>query len=242
MPSSYERLANSAGQCYYHWDFANNALILFGVPNATGRTGTGGTTLYKDVISLSDGTVSHSVITVTGATLWKFTSSTQSGYGWGTPMQIPTKAMIFNNHLFVYGNIGTGDYEIHPTKMFIINLANTTDITQVDTSLLGTGWLDANSCCASAGRFAMLGEIIAHESFLINGDKMFPLTINKIDYRHSQNYGVPTSISSPVFGINNSYNAVSVNKLYLATKWNLQSSVTKTTAQAMTVEYTLTEV
>ena len=241
LPSSYERLSNSAGQCYYYWDFENNALILFGVPNGS-VTGTGGTTLYKDVISLSDGTVTHTDITVTGATLWKFTTSTHSGYGWGNPMQIPTKAMIFNNHLFVYGNELVASVNgWHVTKMFIINLANTADITQVNMDALGTAWLDSEETCVSAGRFAMLGEIIAHESYLINGDKFYPLNLNKFSRAVNRNYGVPACVSSPVFGINDSYNALSVCKLYLATKFNLPSPVVKSAAQSMTIEYTLTE-
>ena len=87
----------------------------------------------------------------------------------------------------------------------------------------------------------MLGGIIVHDSFLINGDKTFQCNL-KTPYKVNDDYGIPTSISSPSFGIGESLNCVSVNKLYLATKWNLDSAVAKTSAMSMRVEYTLTEV
>ena len=125
--------------------------------------------------------------------------------------------------------------------MFIVNLANTADITEVDTTDLNT-WFDGEAACASAGRVSWLGGIIASESYLINGDKLFPLTINKYGRTTNRCYVMPNSISSPMIGINRTDSMVSVCKLYLATKFNLDTPVTKTSAQSMTVEYTLTEV
>lgn len=233
LPSSY---GDGTGACYYHWDFTNNNLILFGVP------ANNGTTLYMDVISLSDGSVTHTDITVTGANLWRFHSSTRTGYSTGNPMTIPTKAILYNNHLFVYGNEYDSSLNgYHPTKMFIVNLANTADITEVDTTDLGER-LDGEDTCATAGRVSWLGGIIANDSFLVNGDKMFPLTISRYARTTNRCYVMPNSISSPMIGINRSDNMVSVCKLYLATKFNLDTPVTKTSAQSMTVEYTLTEV
>lgn len=233
LPSSY---GNGTGLCYYYWDFANNNLILFGVPSNNG------TTLYEDVISLSDGSVTHRDITVTGARLWQFHTSTRSGYSIGEYLTIPTRAILYNNHLFVYGNEYISSVNgYHPTKMFIINLANTADITEVDTTDLNT-WFDGEGTCVSAGRVSWLGGIIASESYLINGDKLFPLTMNKYGRTTNRCYVMPNSISSPMIGINRTDSMVSVCKLYLATKYNLPSSVTKTSAQSMTVTYELTEV
>lgn len=232
LPSSYA--IRSAGSTYYHFDFANDNLILFGVPTE------GGTTLYKDVISLSDGTVTHSDITVTGALLWKFTGQDNvTGYG-NVALSIPTKAMIFNNHLFVYGNRGTGGYDGHPTKIFKINLANTADITEVDTT--DAEPFDGRSGSMTNERFTNMGGIIVHNSFLINGDKVFPVAKQNVSIAAGHHLGNPDSISAPSFGIGTNLNMISACKLYLATKYNLPSAVTKTSAQSMTVTYELTEV
>lgn len=232
LPSSYA--ISSTGDCYYHFDFANDNLILFGVASE------GGTTLYKDVISLSDGTVTHSTITVTGALLWKFTGqSNNTGFG-NTPLTIPTRAMVYNNHLFVYGNRGTGSYDQHPTKIFKINLANTADITEVDTT--DAEQFDGQSGSRTNERFTNMGGIIVHNSFLINGDKVFPVEKQNVSIAAGHHLGNPDSISAPSFGIGSNLNMISICKLYLATKFNLDTPVTKTSAQSMTVEYTLTEV
>ena len=227
LPNSY----NIAGQggCYYWFDFTNGNLILFGVPTE------GGTTLYKDVISLSDGTVTHSSITVTGANLWKFKYPAPLSGSYH--LAIPVKAMIYNNCIYVYGYTDNAGL---PNKMFRVNLANTADITSVDTSGY-SAFHNAHSSGRVSERFAMLGGIIVHDSFLINGEKTFELAQNSVGYSTYQNYAMPNSICSPVFGMDVSMNMISVSKLYLATKWNLESTVTKSSAQSMTIEYTLTE-
>ena len=232
LPPSYD--IRSAGSAYYHFDFANDNLILFGVASENG------TTLYKDVISLSDGTVTHSVITVTGALLWKFTGQdNQTGHGNAT-LSIPTKAMIFNNHLFVYGNRGTGDRDRHPTKIYKINLANTADITEVDTT--DAEQFDGLSGSRTNERFTNMGGIIVHNSFLINGDKVFPVANQNVSIRAGHHLGTPDAISSSAFGIETSLNSIAVCKMYLGSKWNLDSAITKNSSQSMTLEYTLEEI
>lgn len=233
LPSTY---GDGTGACYYHWDFTNNALILFGVPASES------TTLYKDVINLTNGTVTHSDITVTGALLWRFTTSTRSGIGWGSIMTVPTRAIVYNNHFFVYGLTGTGDYDHHPTKIFSVNLANTADISEVDTTALPQR-LDSENTSAIHGRVAWNGGIIAHESFLLNSDILYPLTAGQEYYylNTGKVYAMPDSISSPVIGLGRTDNILSICKLYLATKFNLDTPVEKTAAQSMTIEYTLTQ-
>lgn len=228
LPNSYA--LDEKGGFYYHFDFTNNQVILFGVPTS------GGTTLYKDVISLTDGSVTHSSITVTGANLWKFRyAAPLSGSIYFT---VPVKAIVYNNHILVYGYTDNAN---QPNKIFSINLSNVSDITEIDTTDYSRLY-NGHSSGRISEKFAMLGGIIVHDSFLINGNKTFELAQNSAGGGTNYNYGTPDKISSPVFGINGSLNVAAACKLYLATKWNLETAVTKTSAQSMTIEYTLTEV
>ena len=223
-----------ASKCYYHWDFANNKLVLFGVKTEDEDD------LYKDTIDLDTGTVTHQDIEVTGAKLWKFRLwSSPTGYVGDIPY--PTKAMIYNGYLFLYGTAPTGGYNVsHPRKIYKVNLSNTTDISEVNTTDFSTfDVYEGNGIC---DRYASLGGIIVHDNYLINGDKTFETYIDWTPQTVNRNYANPTSISSPCFGIGASLNSVAVNKLYLATKWNLDSSVAKTSAMSMRIEYSLTEV
>lgn len=227
LPNAYGR--RTGGSFYYDFDFANNKAILYGIPTE------GGTTLYKDEISLADGTVTHSTITVTGAKLWQFTTRGSLG---ARDLSCPIRAMVLDNHLYVYGYT---TYNTVPNKIFIINLSNTADISEVDTSDFSNFNPDS-SITSLTKRHAISGGIIVHDGFLINGGKIFEIASSTINYQYGIPYVLPNSISSPVIGINNSVNTISVCKLYLATKFNLDTPVTKTSAQSMTVEYTLTEV
>ena len=222
-------------QGYYYWfDFANNKLVLFGVATE------GGALLYRDDIDLDDGTVTHSDITVTGAKLWKFTTGNQNiQYS-----RYPTKAIIYNNHLYIYGY---SSVSTTPDRMYIVNLAETTDISEVDKTDF-PDYSFAYRVDSFDGlhrineRFTAFGGIIAHRSFIINSDKLYPVSdaIKRqvfADYLTDSN-----SIISPTISPSGNVNALSICKLYLATKYNLDSPVTKTSAQSLTVEYTLTEV
>lgn len=231
LPSSYAIAGH--GDCYYHWDFANNKLILFGVPTESG------TTLYRDDIDLTSGNVTHSAITVTGAKLWKF-KTWNSPTGYVSSLPIPTKAMMYYGCLFVYSNEPRGSYNIdHPRRIFKIDLSNTANITEVDVTDFEE--FDYYGATLTANRIASLGGIIVNDSMLINGDKTFKIGGSYCGRGGNRNY-MYDGISSPSLGIGESTNVVSACKLYLATKWNLPSTVTKTSAQSMTVEYTLTEV
>ena len=235
LPNSYNRQQDHGyyNNCYYWFDFANNKLVLFAVPTE------GGNTLYRDNIDLNDGTVTHQDITITGAQLWKLRMNEGSWYGLGIP---PTPAMIFDNHLFLYGYDSNGSYYA-PNLMYKLNLSDTTDVTQVDTSTYSSFCPPANA--RANERFTVLGGLIVHDSFLVNGDKTFALAQTNIGDATDvplYNYIFHDKISSPIFRLSVSSNMVSVCKLYLATKFNLPSAVTKTSAQSMTVEYTLTEV
>lgn len=224
------------GGCYYHFDFANDKLILFGVPTQ------GGERLLIDEIDLSNWTNQTSVqsyVDVSGAKLWKFTGQDNATGYTNTPLSVPTKAIIYNGFIFVYGNTGTGDYERHPTKIFKVNLANPAIQNEIDTTIAER--FDGQSGSRTNERFTSMGGIIVHNSFLINGDKVFPVARQNVAINASCIYGTD-GISSPCFGINTSLNSVAVSKLYLATKWNLENAVTKNASQSMTVEYTLTEV
>ena len=225
----------SAGGCYYHFDFTNNKLVLFGVDTQ------GGTLLLKDEIDLTSGTVTSSTITVTGCKLWKFTGQTNpTGYN-NVPLAIPTRAMIYNGFLYVYGNTGTGEYDRHPTELWKIELANTGNVSQVNTSLITP--FDGQSGSRTNERFANSGGLIVHDSFIINSDIVYPVLKKYAPTSGNYIYADPEGISSPVFGVGTdaATNAISINKCYLATKFNLDTPVEKTPTQSMSVEYLLTQ-
>ena len=232
LPNAYR----TTSACYYHFDFANNKLMLFGVPSANQPT------LYRDDINLNDGTVTHQTITVTGVGLWDFRTSTRSGYGWGQDMLAPTKATILNNYLYVYGV----EYVLagyHPMKIYKINLSDTTDVVEVDTTLLTIDRrLDGEDTSATACLVTPIGNKIIHQSYIIDSDVYYPLSLSKPSRWNMYSYSIPNSISAPAFSTSDSINTVYACKLYLATKFNLPSAVTKTSAQSMTVEYQLSEV
>ena len=223
-----------SGDCYYHFDFTADTLTLFRVSTE------GGERMLVDVISLTDGTVTSSYFDVSGAKLWKFHMKGGIGVD-NVYFSVPTQAIINNGNIFVYGY--TSDSKIS-NKMFRINLSNTADQQEVDTSLFSDFVnISGNDGYSRVGeRFASLGGVIVHESFLVNGDKAFGVAPKSTSYATGANYTEKERISSPVFGLNTSMNMVSVSKLYLATKWTLDSAVTKNASQSMTVEYTLTEV
>lgn len=229
LPNSY----NTSRQGYYYWfDFDNNKLVLFGVPTQ------GGTTLYRDDIDLDSGVVTHSSITVTGAQLWKFDVNSNKIYD-----TRPTKAMVYNNHLYVYGYTNT---YTDANKIFIVNLANTADITEVDMTDFPnyrfSRRVDSYDTFHVINEdFVNLGGIIVHKSFLINGDKLFAVQSAERGTNTSDTLAID-KIIAPNVCPTSAENLITVCKLYLATKWNLDSPVTKNASQSMTVEYTLTEV
>lgn len=216
-----------SGNCYYHFDFTADTLTIWRVPT------TGGTTLLQDVINLSNGTVTSTSITVTGAALWNFVTRDSIG--------TPIRALVHNGYLYVYGY--TSDQK-QPNKLYGIELANTANIVEVDTSDFSQfyysdyyAWYQKLNY-----RITALGGILVHDNYLINGNKTFGLNQKAQSLQTAYAYGNYGAISSPVFGIDTSANVLSVCKLYLATKYNLPSAVTKTSAQSMTVTYELTEV
>lgn len=223
----------SAGDIYYHFDFTAGTLTLWRVQTE------GGTTLLQDVIDLSTFAVTSSTITVTGAQLWKMMiRDLSSAYrDWLT---LPIEAIVYNNHLFVYGYTSS---RVVADKMFIINLANTADISEVDVSDLNMNFHNGGRDVVRVNlRHTSLGGIIAHDNFIINGDKAFRTSDSYLYDGNGRYISKQGAVSSPVCGVSTSFNVISACKLYLATKYNLPSAVTKTSAQSMTVEYTLTEV
>ena len=215
------------GECYYHFDFTANTLTIWRVPTE------GGTTLLQDVISLTDGTVTSTSITVTGVSLWAFRI-------YGGKLATPCKAIVHNGYLYVYGYTSSAT---SPDKLYKIEIATPANISEVDTSDFNTFYYPSSTWLGVQNeRVTTLGDLIIHDNFIINGDKTFGLNQKYLQYDYNIAYGNFGGISAPVFGINSSANTISVCKLYLATKYNLPSAVTKTSAQSMRVEYTLTEV
>lgn len=215
------------GECYYHFDFTNGTLTLWRVPTE------GGTTLLQDIISLSDGTVTSSSITVTGGSLWKFRI-------YGSAFETPCKAIVSNGFVYVYGYSGGATT---PNKMYRIEISTPGNVSEVDTSDFSQFYYPSSTWIGVQNeRVTTLGDLVIHDNFIINDNKTFGLNQKYLQYNYNRAYANYGSISSPVFGINESANTISVCKLYLATKFNLDSPVTKNASQSMTVEYTLTEV
>lgn len=235
LSESYGRSHN--GDLYYWFDFTNDLLYLFGIPTQGGRV------VYVDTVDLSnftDQTATHRSITFADADvkLWKF-------YLWQQYTETiyddrPTKAMIFNNRLYVYGYT-TSEYT--PNKIHWVDLTNDAIQGSVDVTLFSQfGYRNNTNAYHRIGeRFTNLGEIIVHRSFLINGDKVFRVSDGVQQATQMDTLPIE-GISSPHIGLTSSVNAISICKLYLATKWNLENAVTKNASQSMTVEYTLTEV
>lgn len=233
LPNAY---ISAPGGCYYDWDFTNNTLTLWSV------AGLSQSTLYQDIISLSDGTVTHSSIPVTGATLWSFHTSTTSGWGRGAQLQMPVPAMIAGGYIYLWNDVQNGGNNyIHPMEMVRLNLSTTSDIQTVDMTAV-PGWPDGDNTGIFNNRSTTIGDIIVHDSFIINSNKFYPLTWSKRYYQNSYVVTEKNKLCTATCGLNVTQNIVSVCKLYLATKYNLPAPVTKTNAQSMTVEYTLTEV
>lgn len=235
LTNSYGRSSN--GDLYYWFDFDNDLLYLFGIPTE------GGKVVYVDTVDLSnfvDQTASHDSITFADATvkLWKF--NLYQLYQSTVYDDRPTKAMIFNNRLYVYGYT---DSAYTPNRIHWVDLTNDAIQGSVDvTNFSEFGYRNNTNGYHRIGeRFTNLGEIIAHRSFLINGDKTFRVSDGLIQATKMDLLPLD-GISSPHVGLTDAVNSISVCKLYLATKWNLGGAVTKNASQSMTVEYTLTEV
>ena len=186
----------------------------------------------QDVISLTDGTVTSTSITVTGASLWAFRI-------YGGALATPCRAIVHSGFVYVYGYTTSAT---QPNKLFKIEIATPANISEVDTSDFNTFYYPSSTWIGIQNeRVTTLGDLIIHDNFIINGGKTFGLNQKYLQYDYNTAYGNYGGISAPVFGINQSCNAVAVCKLYLATKFNLDNPVTKTAAQSMSVEYTLTE-
>lgn len=232
LPNSYAM--SSKGGCYYWFDFANDKLVLFGVMTA------GEETLYRDDISLTDGTVTHQTLTITGARLWKFTVKGGLGQDYRS-MAVPTRAMVYDNYIYLYGY--TSDSRI-ANKLFKVSLTNQADITEIDTDAFNLfTYIDGSYGVSKVGdRFTKLGGIIVHGNYLINGDKTFRIADESTTFENNKNYANAEGISSSVFGLNTGMNMISVCKMYLGSKWNLDSAITKNSSQSMTLEYELEEI
>lgn len=235
LTESYGRSYN--GDFYYWFDFTNDLLYLFGIPTQGGRV------VYVDTVDLSNftnQTATHREITFadTNVKLWKFYLWQQ--YAASLYDYRPTKAMVFNNRLYVYGYT---DSAYTPNKIHWVDLTNDAIQGTVDVSHFSSfGYRSNTDGYHRIGeRFTNMGEIIVHRSFLINGDKVFKVSDGVQQATQADTLPIE-GISSPHVGLVSSVNAVSVCKLYLATNWNLDSAVTKNASQSMTVEYTLTEV
>ena len=223
---------------YYDFDFEAGTLTIF-APQTEG-----GNVLYKDVVNLNnwvDQTATHSSITVTGAALWKF--RVRAPLSSNNSFTVPARAMILDNKLYVYGY--TTDVGI-PNKIFSIDLATPANIQAIAVPD-GYNFSPSTNFTRVNNRLAIHGGIIATDAFLINGGTVYPVNDKIIAYVRADVYAKTRSISSPVFAVDDTgdthtINSIAINKLYLATKFNLPQPVQKTASQSMTVEYTLTEV
>ncbi len=222
--------------CMFHYDLANNTLKIFSV-YSTGYTVTP-TDLVIDTINLATGTATTTTQTInlTDYYLWSFrTFVTGSGY---TNIRYPLQAIVIGNYLYV--PICSETYRPDPDAYVRINLTNFTDIDDITNN---TG--ESNLFYVLTGAIAVNGsKAISTNGYLIDGTNLYKLSAHggRTNYNYTRYYAGQGNIAL-YDGLNtDALNRAIVSKLYLATKFNLPSAVTKTAAQSMTVTYTLREI
>lgn len=197
----------------YMFDEAENKITLI-VPKANNSN-----TLYRDIINLSNNTVVSDEIVVSGATFLL------KNYGQRyANIELTTSGRLYlpSNHNTFYG----------------INYSNPADT--IETVNQGDYTVNLNYC-----GYAVNGDYIAVGNTIIEGDKNYPC---KTTYSSDQIFRKPIAIkkNSPIkFSTayrNNSLNVSAgpmINKMYLGTINNLETPVTKTSAQTMSITYEL---
>lgn len=220
--------------CSFYYDFTNSKLLIFSVYDDGSVYSLTPTTLTIDTVNLTAGTATSATqsINLTDCYLWTYrTFVTGEGY---TGLRAPRQATIIGNYL--YFPTCTGTSRPDPDGFVRINLTNFADVDEITIN-------DDDVYQAATGGVSVVGsKAVLLNGHIFDGTTLYQTNGTDLVYSDARYYtGTGNIVAHGGFN-SGSLNRVVMNKLYLATKYNLQSSVTKTAAQSMTITYTLTEV
>lgn len=228
---------NADNNCIFYYDFANSKLLIFSVYDDGSQYSLTPTTLTIDTVNLTAGTATTSTQTInlTDCYLWTYrTFVTGSGY---TDLRIPRQAIVIGDYL--YFPTCTQVSRPDPDGFVRINLTNFADVDEItNSSGVSNLYYAATSAVSVVGNKAVVVD-----GYMFDGTTLYKTYAqDETNYNLSCYYtGTGNIVAYDGYSMG-ALNRVIMNKLYLATKFNLQSSVTKTAAQSMTITYTLTEV
>lgn len=215
---------------YYFFDKSTNKLYLFYNTSSS-------SSVEVNVLNLSN----WNSITNSHAT-WSLQTAVGPLYSWtgGIPINIP----FYNGYVYLPKGVSLSGGQGRITGYLRVNLNSTADQTL----------MEAN-CQGPSGVFVpnKTNRILTGKSFVINGNNLYPTAVDTPDVINTYNgssrlenacVDSGVGLAQAVY-LHKQYSPlyyVSASKFYLGTKFNLDSPVTKTASQSMTVTYTLTEV
>ena len=234
---NFSETRDGNGACLFYYDLDSNTLTIFSV-YSTGYTVTP-TELTIDTVNLSAGTATSNTETInlSGRYLWS-NRIFVSGYGY-TGIVYPMQAIVIDGYLYYPTCDSSETYRPSPNGYIRINLSNFADVDEISNN---TGL--TNFGTTVTGAVAIRGKkAIQDTGLLFDGTNLYKTAAHKTGAYNLSRYFTSRGNIALYDGLNSdSINCVLVNKLYLATKYNLENPITKTPAQAMTVTYTLREV
>lgn len=230
---------NGDNNVKFKFDLATNKLYLFtAYSDTTSPWSIRPVQLIIDTIDLSAGTATSSTQTLNLVDKYLWTMRYHSG-GYRV-FPYPLQAVVIGDYL--YWETCTGTDGPAPDGYIRINLTNFTDIQDITDN---TGITDSyvRSNMASCGVAVNGAKAITTSGLMFEGTNLYSMAVHSLrDWTKSFYYTSEGNIAAFDGLSAGSVNRAIMSKLYLATKYNLQSAVTKTAAQSMTVTYTLTEV
>ena len=210
----------------YYFDIDNNKLWLFFC------TTDGSHTLNVEEINMTTKSATNRNITNQNI---NFRNYADGGYSVGFPVE------VYDGFVYIFPR----PYGFSPTcsECYKINLTNPADITSISVPT-------ASNFMAATFPAPTTGKIFPSSEWIINNGTCYKAKETD-SYEYQAGYqrlgnstkmtamGL-TSLTSRIYGSN--IFVVRASKLYLATKYNLSSAVTKSASQSMLITYTLTEV
>lgn len=244
--------------CYY-FDYTNKYLWLFDNNLAAGVNIRTWSTekVYYTVIDCNDGVadadreIDHGYITNDDPSNEPFTFLCSVGQAWEHrgeyySTQIQSNIIIDGNYIYLPVGVGVNSYANGVSQNCVgfkkINLNNNSDSSFIP-------FEDGYSVSAIRSMLKN-GGILIGQNFVINGAKGYQssgITLaNAYERTFINEFGTPSVFATVRESSDQTNNTkpryILANKLIETTKFNLPSAVEKTATQAMTVEYTLTEV
>lgn len=227
---------NGVNNCYFCFDFTAGVLYLFSVYTSQSVYSLTPSDLTIDTINLNSGAASSETQTInlTGRYLWTLRIWV-GGQGYAS-VAYPLQALKAGNYL--YFPTCTGTSRPNPDGFIKVNITNFADVEEVtDNTALASLYAALFAAASTDGV-----RVLTDTGLVLEGANLYA------------GAGVTGAynVGRYIPGLNNlegytGLNAGAVNKAilhkyFLATKYNLPQSVIKTSAQSMTITYTLTEV